>query len=453
MRLFLSGLCLIGLFTLNVTGQNNQPFIRGCLPEVKEKKIYLEAFYGSSAFLADSSYADVTGCFILTPPSNRQGYYRIIFPGRRFMDLIFNNSSIYFQSTLNAIIDSTLFTNDPENQLYYTYLRHRLQLSQVRQKLLYVLKKADTGSAAYQDSRRDFIQLQQEDTDFITHLTAGYPPSLTTLLIQTDRFVPFDPAWSSAFKEKYIFDHYLDYIDLTDTLLLYTNALSAKIISYMNQATLADNDRKINQEFYEASVKLLAGCGNSKPVFDFIHEYLINGFNRLNLDSLSRAIHSINFPCCYCSDSIAQNFETAAAVNQKLPKLKLKRGKETLTLPVNGNKYVLVFIDESCHWSTELLRELNQAALLKSFSDKYTMVVIDLNTNKVSSQSQHFQLTQGTARRLQRKKLMGNAFPFVWIIDEAGVVEKHLPNWVIFRRWVRSQFPAGSEDIYNMSGF
>ncbi|MDD3742972.1 MAG: hypothetical protein PHX54_05055, partial [Lentimicrobiaceae bacterium] len=107
----------------------------------------------------------------------------------------------------------------------------------------------------------------------------------------------------------------------------------------------------------------------------------------------------------------------------------------------------------SCHWSTELLRELNQAALLKSFSDKYTMVVIDLNTNKVSSQSQHFQLTQGTARRLQRKKLMGNAFPFVWIIDEAGVVEKHLPNWVIFRRWVRSQFPAGSEDIYNMSGF
>lgn len=443
MRSALSGLCFLCALTLNAFSQNTQPFIRGCLPEIKENKIYLEAFYGSSAFMVDSSYADVNGCFILTPPLNRQGLYRVLFPKRRFMDIIFSHKNVYFHSSLDAIIDSTQFIDDTENQLYYTYLQHRLQLSGVRHELLLMLNQSDTAGVTYKNARRAFLQLQREDAALITRLSAQHPASLTALLIGIDRSAPYDPSWSKAVKDRYRFDHFLDYADFTDSALLYTNALSAKMISYLDQAIRIDEDKNINKEFLEASVKLLAASGYSRPVFNFVHDYLIGGFSRLELDSLSKAIDSITYPCCICSEPATLNRNGASIINQRLPKLKLFNEKEKIGLPNKGNSYILLFINAACPWNEKLMKELNNALLLKSLSERYIPIIINLSTSAEKSQSQpSFQLTKRSADKLQKEELLNTWFPEVWIIDEAGNIQEVMPNWVVFRRWIMSKFPS-----------
>lgn len=443
MKTVLLGLYLCCALTISTFSQNTQPFIRGCMPEIKEKKIYLEAFYGSSAFLVDSSYADVNGCFILTPPDNRQGLYRILFPGRRFMDIIFSNKNVYFYSTLTAIIDSTQFKDDSENQLYYTYLQHRMQLSEVKHELMLLLNQSDTAQANYKKAKREFLQLQREDAAMTRRFSEQQPESLTTLLIGIDRSASYDPGWSKAVKNRYIFDHFLDYADFTDTALLYTNALSAKMISYLDQATRIDEDKNIHEEFLEASFKLLAASGYSRPVFNFVHDYLVAGFNRLKLDSLSRTIASITYPCCNCSESVTFNCNIESIIHQKLPKLKLINEKEKVTLPLNGHSYILFFTKNDCPWSEKMRKELNNALLGEYFSEKYLPVTIHLNTfQEISQDYPYFQLTKRSEDKLRKEELLSGCLPELWIIDETGKIEEVIPNWVVFRRWIRSKFPS-----------
>lgn len=327
--------------------------IEGKIEGLEAGKIYLQEFYGEDSSIIDSAFSDAESHFSFrVNASKAPGQYRLIFSERRFLDLIFNKEDIRFSTSLAHLIGDMEILASYENQLYYRYMKFRVKSQKRIDELKKQLHSYNDTQVFYRELREEYQSLIAQEEEFTKQLILGNPNLLAVDFIRIDREPNPDLAWDAKQTNQWVFDHYPDYFLFSDTTLLRSNAVSAKIIAYLSVAlSLHNHPDSLENILKTASFRLLASTGSSQKMFHFMQQYLSNGFNRLSYPEIASLMDEIPYPCCPCE--IFENQSTHSKTKGKsMPSVLLLENNmgEEVKIPLRKVKTQLLFTAPDCKW-------------------------------------------------------------------------------------------------------
>ena len=416
-----------GLFPGQVAAQ--QFSIAGIIKNYNNKPVILQAFMGADAMVCDSAVTDANGRFTLQPANRKPyGLYRILLDNRRFLDLIYTGEEISFSTDMNHLLDSMKIKQSGENQLYYQYLKYRVNSQYRLQILRRKLPEIPENNQPSQALRDEILSLEQQELEFTTHLIQNHPASFTAKLIRIDRTPAPDPLWDSQRKTSFTYLHYLDEGILNDTALLRTNAVSAKIISYLSLViSMNKNADSLSENFRDAAFNLLAASEQSLPMYEFIQDYLTRGFKKLGYNKLSDEISSLPLPFEYT--------EQTSFVGERFPVFRFKIDLHEIRIPDQVKNTVLLISSPDCEWSKKMESELELTGNSLAAAEWQVLIITDSTIAKDSLPASAIRLvlTEKEKKRLH-KMYHNNWGPIIFIIDKQGIIQSQTRSWIHIKK-------------------
>ncbi len=432
-RLF-SLLILLMLTEAGFTAAAREYTISGCIGGTGNSGIYLYRFYGDIEIKTDSAKTTPEGCFTFQlDESLPSGQYRLIFNGNRFLDLVFNHGDISFSTTLDHLIDSIRFTVSEENDLYYKYLKFRSKSRYRIRQLQKQLQSFPEDNPQYRSTRLEIKSLLKQENDFTQGLLNGRENYFAARLVQIDREPQPDPAWSKELRNRYVFSRFLGYLDYSDTLLLYTNALSAEIISYLSVVTaLWPQPDSTAYGFRLAAFNLLSASGNSEKMFGFIKSYLIRGFTRLGYIRLTEELDSTNYrDNCFSGAFTPFNSSNQEMLpGKKFPAFSKIKGCMKQQTDENTEGFLIILSVPGCIREEILRHNVFQSLSMSSYS-KYKAVTLTTEGTVVTPVNEKENICiRGTKEYAKIHRFTGyHKAPLLIVTDPEGTILKTAGSW------------------------
>ena len=396
-------------------------------------KIYLQEFYGDESNLIDSTFADAESHFSFRMSAAKApGQYRLIFSERRFLDLVYNKENIAFNTSLSHLISDMEILASNENQVYYRYLKFRIKSQKRIDELRKQLHSYDDTHAFYRELREEYKSLIAQEEDFTKQLLRENPNLLAADFIRIDREPNPDPAWDSKQTNQWVFDHYPDYFLFSDTALLRTNAVSAKIIAYLSVAlSLHQHPDSVEEALKTASFRMLASTGSSETMFHFMQQYLNRGFKKLAYPDIAAVIEDIPFPCCSC-DNIENLAIHPKTKGNSMPSVLFVKNDigEKIKIPLRKTKTQLLFMAPDCKWGDIMARKLEQKNQSAFSGDNLIVIYKDGETPTFRhSSSNVFYITDKKLSKIFETVGL-NQRPIIITVDEGGKVTEKITSWL-----------------------
>ncbi|MCB9023521.1 MAG: hypothetical protein H6542_03050 [Lentimicrobiaceae bacterium] len=422
---------LLFLITALLTGQvkAQQLSIDGSLKNYSDKTVFLQAFMGADAKICDSAVTDVHGHFnMLSAGPKPFGLYRILLENRRFLDFVYTGEAISFSTDINHLLDSMKISQSGENKLYYQYLKYRVNSQYRLQILRRKLPEIPVNNEHSRALRDEILSLEQQELDFTSHLIQNHPASFTAKLIRIDRTPAPDPLWDSQRKTSFTYLHYLDEGILNDTTLLRTNAISAKIISYLSLViTMNKNADSLSEKFRDAALNLLAAAEPSQPMYKFIREYLSEGFKKLGYNELAREISTLPLPFEYTQHE--------SFVGEKFPVSRYKINQQEIRIPGKDKKTALLISLPACEWGKKMESELVLMGSSLSAADWQMLILTDsiFASDSMPATTTRIVLTEKEKKKLH-KMIKNGEGPIVFLIDRQGIIQSQIRSWIHMKK-------------------
>ncbi|MBW6490557.1 MAG: DUF4369 domain-containing protein [Lentimicrobium sp.] len=408
--------------------------INGKIEGISGGKIYLQEFYGDQNTIIDSVIADKTGNFSFNLGFQKApGQLRLIFAERRFLDFVFTKETISFSTSLEHLLEDITITESVENQVYYQYLKFRAKSQKRIDELRKQLYTFDSTSVFSRELNAEYSHIVRQEEEYVQLILTNHPDLLATAFIRIDREPNPDLSWNKERANRWVFDHYPDHFMFSDTALLRSNAISAKIISYLSVAlSIHNHPDSLENIFSEASFRLLASTGNDSVLFNFMRGYLSNGFITLGYKSLSAFLSEIPYPCCPC-ETLGQIRNSGKNQSGRMPPyifLENQNGKKIkLSLRNNPERIFLAIAD--CRWSDLIFEKLMKQNKTPT-GDGIETIYILKKSEKIPVQLSHFTFYFISEKEISKiYKITGrNQRPQLIITDAEGEVTGTFNSWL-----------------------
>lgn len=255
------------------------------------------------------------------PENAVPGIYRLIFGQTTYarvmgespqqLDFIFNNENIEFETDFREPQESLVVLQSEENRVWFDFLRKDAELKKhlhlLEQEVDYFQSKfaaekvsSEPGAELKELEQKTtqkanvFNQLQLERDRFISNTETQYRELYASRLIRLFREPLRDGYLLQQERIRFYQQEYFRHIDFSDEALIYSAVLTDKIFDYL----VTFNQREFNEEQREqAYIKALdavmnqiepviSGTQTSNPVYEFVLNYLMDGFERLNMGNV-----------------------------------------------------------------------------------------------------------------------------------------------------------------------
>jgi len=186
-----------------------------------------------------------------------------------------------------------------------------------------------------------FHNLQTEFDNYTNRILREYPTTFVTHIIRSDKPLVYPPnmQWENIIS--YNQRHFFDQVDFSDTLLINTNVLTAKAIDYLGFYSINSQNKELQEEFFIQAVDtILHKAMENADVFDFLMQYMIEGFEMYGFD---RVI-----------SHIAANYEPANTCVNEERKSELEKRVENLRKLAVGNFAPDIMIEDAGEIKLEL---------------------------------------------------------------------------------------------------
>jgi thiol-disulfide isomerase/thioredoxin len=383
----------IGLFLLLHNALFSQGFaINGTVTGLENQDVLLMRITGDNRKIVDTTQTDITGAFRFELQENVPvGQYGVITGQGQMVELLFNKENIRFVTTGTAATDQVQIIESVENLIYYDYLgikgTNLYKLDILNPVILYYPK----DDPWYGKTLEEIIRLRTQIADKVSGIQEAYPNTMAARFIKVDAPVFADPEMSPADQTLFLKSNYFVDEDFLDTLLLNSNILTSKIVSYLSLY----QDKNLNQQQLEEQLimavdTVLEKAYVDQTVYEFIIDFMIGGFRAIGFEKGLEHIADHNLLSELCV-----NTERKAELENKMELIrKLAIGKQapdfvapdllgdTIQLSqVEAEKTVLVFWASWCPHCTQILPEL------KAFYDteathKLQIIGVSLDTEK-----------------------------------------------------------------------
>ncbi len=366
--------------------------VKGKIKGLKEGKIGISAFYGNEDKAFDSIPVNADGKFEFSFPVDAEnGMYRLRFGKNQFMDIIYNFENIEFYSVVEFLIDSMVFTQSKENQLYIQYLNQRNQTEYKNELLNPLIAYYPKNDAFYEEIYDKVKELRSGIEKFVSDLITDNEGTFVAWIIKSE-FMPFPPiSLNEMARVNYLRLHFFDHVDFSDTALLRTNIISGKMLQYLS---LYQNNRmpkeQLELEFIKAVTVIMNATKVNPHIYEYVMEYLIGGFESYGFEKV----------ITYIADNInlgetCVNTDRKAKLEKKVESLKKfvvgKKAPDFTTTDLNGNELRLSEIDSEytllvfwatwCPHCTTIVPQLAQLYLPNN-KEKLEIVAVSLDDNK-----------------------------------------------------------------------
>ena len=356
------------LNSILAVGQNS---INGTISGLANENVYLLRIVGDSRKIVDTAFTDMTGSFKMELSQDFPiGLYAIVAGPNQMIELIYNNENIRFVTTGSDPDAQVQVIESIENLIYYDYVSLKGMNLYKLDLLNPVLQYYPRDDDFYIEALAKAKLLQKQVIDRADELTEENPGTLVAHFIPADKPVFAEPELDADLQKQYIKLHYFDNTDFTDTLLMYSNILTSRIVQYLSLY----QEPGLTQEQMEnrlliAVDTVLEKAFVDQQVYEYIIDFLISGFDAIGFERGLEHIAAQNM-----LNELCVNTDRKAELENKMELIKkLAIGKiapDFATTDLNGNsiklseiksaKTVLFFWASWCPHCEDMLPELKK---------------------------------------------------------------------------------------------
>jgi len=328
------------LFSSNLRSQEFA--ISGSIPGTENSKVYLMQLLGEKQTIVDTAIVTNNGSFeFIVKKGFPTGMYQIIGGAKQRIEIIFNNENIRFVASGGDNGDNVQVIESVENLIWYDYLYSK-GLSQYKMDVVEtVLANYPEGDDYYTVSETKYKQIRDDFIKKASELVDNNPNTISSIFIKTDKPVFAPIEFNHAQKQKYLIEHHFDNVDFNDTILLHSNLITSKIVSYFTlfQGAGMKKDEFENKLIVAVDTVLEKALVN-QDVYESVVGFLIKGFEAIGFEKGLEHLAEQNQ-----LDELCINSERKAKLENKLELIKkLSIGKTSpdfSTKDFNGTEVTL----------------------------------------------------------------------------------------------------------------
>ena len=360
----------------------NNYTIKGKIHAWNNQPIYLFSSYGDQFTLIDSVITSPFGEFSFKLKDDLPtGLYRLRFTEKKYIEVILNRENINLSTHISDPFKHLTFKESNENKLYLAYLQKR-NYDQYKIELLHpVLRRYPLNDPFYPSILQEYTNIQNSLELYINHIINTEENTYATKLIEVDRKPKLDPMSSQEEQKQFAREHFFDNKRFNDTSLLYSNAITNNLLSYLS---LFQNNKmtkeQIEEEFIKAVDNILSAMRSNKTVYEFVVEYLIGGFEQYGLTKVITHIASqVDAEESCENEELKHRLETLKKMTpgNKAPEIRIGNTKLS---SINKEKTLVIFYASWCPLCNELLPIIHDIYLEKK--ENLEIITISIDTSK-----------------------------------------------------------------------
>jgi thiol-disulfide isomerase/thioredoxin len=291
--------------------------ISGSIHRFSFEKIYLYAFDGEKLALVDSVTTDANGAFLFETPLQK-GMFELVTESQNSIPILYDGNPVQFVISNPSLFSEIDFVNSPHNQDWALYTQVCDGVEYLKELVKPVLREYTRSSDFYDEAKKEYNKLQftlQELTDSLIARN-----TFASRFIRADRPLVVDVDLTFDQQRAYFIEHFFDETDFGDTLLIYSNVLSTKLIDFLSLTQSANlNAQQSQLNFITGIDFILQKANENTRTYTFVVDYLLNGFSQLGLgmvvDYLVGLPH-LNADCLETNDKL--RLETLIEPYQKI---------------------------------------------------------------------------------------------------------------------------------------
>ncbi len=278
--------------TIQITNQPENPVLFGKVS-------------GDDFTAIDSAMVSNNLVIFYFPANALPGIYRLVFgkttyaklmnEGPQQLDLIFNNEDIEIQTDFKDPVGALRLTRSRENSLWYDFKSRQSEyekaLAMMEQEVDHFWKTGDSAKAII--AANEFNRIQLEWDLRIVQIVQQNRETFAAKLITLERTPLADAFLLPQERRQSLKKDFLANIDFTDDSLIQTSALTDKLFDFLvlfNEPGMNSIQRL--RSYQEAVDRILSKSSENKTIDNFIREYLIHGFQVLEMPELVEHIES-----------------------------------------------------------------------------------------------------------------------------------------------------------------
>ncbi len=258
----------------------------------------------------DSSflYPDSKSVIFRLSDKNPAGVYRVVLgktPYARVMneapqqfDFIFNYENMVLKTDFKEPVKNLEVFKSTENEVWFDFLaKDRIlqeEINSLKKEIEYYLSAEDAEN--YNKKATDYNTLQLARDLYIKELAKMNSELLASNMIINQRLPILDGYLSESERMEVYRQDYFKLLDFTDERLIrssiYTDKVFEYLVSYNNPEYTKEQREK---EYIKAVDIVLPGVNGNENIYRFIRDYLLHGFNVLQLQKVIDYINK-NYP-------------------------------------------------------------------------------------------------------------------------------------------------------------
>jgi thiol-disulfide isomerase/thioredoxin len=358
---------------------------------VQSQKIRLIFYYGDQQIRQDSAMTDNSGKVVFNMNQHEQpGMYRLEKDKNQGFDFIYNREDVSITAGNNLGLDGLAVNKSKENEIFFDYYRHKLDIETRIDVLSGFLKYYPKSDTFYNTAAKYAEGLTTTYRLYLDSLLLNFPDKLVTRIIRLDQLPDFRPGELPPDAIAHYRSQYFKTIDLTDSLNLNTPLLPAKIVDYLSLFVIPGASRAEQEKsFIQAVDSLMKFTEGGPKVREMVVNYLIGGFQTYGFETVLTYLveHYVLGQSCV-SDQQEEKLKTRIEGFKKLsvgslaPDFIMKDSKgDTVHLSVNQGKLtLLIFWAGNCPHCEAIMPEIK--LLNDQYKDKVRFIGVSVDLDE-----------------------------------------------------------------------
>ncbi|MDZ7775810.1 MAG: TlpA disulfide reductase family protein [Bacteroidales bacterium] len=353
----------------------------------EQDRLLWASLYGDDIVVVDTIYRTQQNRFSYTVPyGTPYGIYRLLTPdGEKHIDVVYDGENIFLSTHYQAVLDELVIKSSQATRQYHRFMRIRAYIRYKQKILDDFLASYPPGDPFYRQADQQYVSLSEEMNDSIDAIAAK--DTFLGRLLQYEKMVYADSIEGRKQYTEFRKAHFFDAKDYTDGTILRSNLLPEQILDYLSLYREEHyNKRQQEAAFLEAIDSVMKHTKAHPEVFDFVINYLIEGFKRFGFDDLVQHIAERTAAEINCiNEERRQDVEEqisrirAVAVGSQAPPLTMPdiNGDSVRLYDVDSRYVLLVFWASWCPHCMAMLPELHD--FTRSHKDSLKTVAVSLD--------------------------------------------------------------------------
>jgi cytochrome oxidase Cu insertion factor (SCO1/SenC/PrrC family) len=365
--------------------------ISASLGGAADAKIMLAAFDDLDYHVVDTAHADESGKVnFLLPQGTPHGMYRLYSRKDVFTDIIFAGEDVEITADHTQRGNLVEVIRSEENKAWYKYL-HTENDVMARLELITPVVDYYPPGTLRDSALAEFIRLQQSLSNTVRDVCDRNPRGMACHMAAIRKPPLMSPGIPPQERLEWLQKNYFSGLNMGDTLVLRSSVYADKVIDYIGlYADRSLTQSQLEDKFTGAIDALMTYVDPASPVYSYIVQYLVNGFERYKFEKVLAHIAEN-----YMSQFSCEDEDQKKAVEKRLESFRrMAAGKPVpaFSVPdVQGNPislaqlkapyHLIVFWSSQCPHCVEMLPELSRL-FQGSLRERMDILAVSLDTDR-----------------------------------------------------------------------